>query len=135
GTWTAVPASGTTTGVADGLYDVRVTVTDAAGNASTPSVAGSRRVDNTKPVTTASGVPPSFSSIDVTVTLNPTDAGSGVSDTLYQIDGGAIQHGTSVLIPAPSNGSTACTHTITFKSSHAPGTIEHQQPVQVETDA
>ena len=53
------------------------------------------------PVTTASGVPSGFSATDVTVTLNPTDAGSGVSDTLYSVDAGPTQHGTSVLIPAP----------------------------------
>src|SRR5205814_3759977 len=87
-TWTPVPASWNTTGISDGLYDVRVSVRDAAGNDSSPSTVAGRRVDNTKPVTTASGVPSGFSATDVTVTLSPTDAGSGVNDTLYQVDGG-----------------------------------------------
>ena len=134
-TWTGVSASWNTTGVADGLYDVRVTVRDAAGNDSSPSVVTGRRVDNTKPVTTASGVPSGFSAVDVTVTLNPTDAGSGVTDTLYQIDGGATQHGVSVLIPAPSNGSNDGTHTITFQSVDAAGNVENQNSVTVKIDA
>jgi hypothetical protein len=134
-TWTPVSASWNTTGNADGLYDVRVTVRDAAGNDSSPSVVTGRRVDNTKPVTTASGVPSGFSATDVTVTLNPTDAGSGVSDTLFQVDGGATQHGTSVLIPAPSNGSNDGAHTITFQSVDAAGNVEVQNSVTVHIDA
>ena len=107
GTWTPVSASWNTAGVADGLYDIRVTVRDAAGNDSTPSVVGSRHVDNAPPTTTASGVPSGFSASDVTVTLNATDVvpsgdgGTGVSDTLFQIDGGAVQHGTTVAHPRP----------------------------------
>ena len=48
GSWKAIPASWDTTRVPDGLYDLRVVVTDAAGN-STTSAIGDRRVDNTKP--------------------------------------------------------------------------------------
>ncbi|HZL01495.1 MAG TPA: Ig-like domain-containing protein, partial [Cellulomonas sp.] len=134
-TWQPASASWNTTGVADGLYDIRVTVRDAAGNDSSPSVVSSRRVDNTKPVTSASGVPSGFASSDVTVTLNPNDAGSGVTDTLYQVDGGAVQHGTSVLIPAPSNGSNDGSHTISFQSVDAAGNIEGQHSVSVQIDA
>ena len=54
GTWTAVAASWNTTGVADGLYDLRVTVTDNAGNSTTSAPVTDRRVDNTKPSLTAS---------------------------------------------------------------------------------
>jgi len=50
-------ASWNTTGSTDGLYDVRVTVRDAAGNDSSPSVVTGRRVDNTKHCHHASGVP------------------------------------------------------------------------------
>ena len=134
-TWLPAPATWNTTGVADGMYDVRATVTDAAGNVSSPSVVTARRVDNTKPVTTASGVPSGFSSSTVTVTLNPTDAGSGVSDTLYQVDGGTAQHGTSVVIPAPSDGSNDGSHTIAFQSIDAAGNIENQHSVTVQIDA
>ena len=54
GTWTAVAGSWDTTGVADGLYDLRVTVTDSAGNATTSAPVSNRRVDNTRPGLTAS---------------------------------------------------------------------------------
>ncbi len=135
-TWSPVSASWNTTGVPDGVYDIRATVTDAAGNVSAPSVVGARRVDNTKPVTTAAGVPSGFSASDVTVSLNASDTGgSGVTDTLYQVDGGAVQHGTSVLIPAPSNGSNDGSHTIAFQSVDAAGNIETQQSVTVRIDA
>ena len=102
---------------------------------SSPSVVTGRRVDNTKPTTTASGVPSGFSDTDVTVTLNPSDAGSGVTDTLYQVDGGAVQHGTSVLIPAPSNGSNDGSHTISFQSVDAAGNVEDPHSVSVHIDA
>ena len=134
-TWLPVGASWNTTGVSDGLYDVRAIVTDAAGNVSAPSIVGSRRVDNTAPVTTASGVPSGFSATDVTVTLNPTDSGSGVSDTLYSVDAGPTQHGTSVLIPAPVNGSNDGSHTITFQSVDNAGNVESQHSVSVQIDA
>ena len=135
-TWQPVgAASWNTTGVTDGLYDVRATVTDAAGNVSAPSVVTARRVDNTPPATTASGVPSGYSASDVTVTLSPTDAGSGVSDTLYSVDNGPTQHGTSVLIPAPSNGSNDGSHTISFQSVDAAGNVESPHSVVVLIDA
>ena len=49
GTWTSVPASWNTTSVADGLYDLRVVVTDNAGNSTTSAAVEDRTVDNTKP--------------------------------------------------------------------------------------
>ena len=64
-----------------------------------------------------------------------TTGGSGVTDTLYQVDGGTAAHGTSVLIPAPSNGSNDGSHTISFQSVDAAGNIENQQSVTVHIDA
>ncbi len=57
GTWTTVDtdtsapysASFDTTGVTDGLYDLRVIVTDNAGNSTTSATVTNRRVDNTAP--------------------------------------------------------------------------------------
>ena len=134
-TWQPVGASWNTTGGPDGLYDIRATVTDAAGNVSAPSVVTARRVDNTPPSTTASGVPSGYSASDVTVTLTPTDGGSGVSDTLYSIDNGPTQHGTSVLIPAPSNGSNDGSHTISYQSVDVAGNVESPHSVVVLIDA
>ncbi len=49
GTWTTTPAAFDTTGVTDGLYDLRVIVTDNAGNSTTSATVTNRRVDNTAP--------------------------------------------------------------------------------------
>jgi hypothetical protein len=54
GSWTPVAASWNTTGVADGLYDLRVRVTDNAGNSTISAPVSNRRVDNTKPSLTSS---------------------------------------------------------------------------------
>ncbi|HWB57305.1 MAG TPA: Ig-like domain-containing protein [Gaiellaceae bacterium] len=54
GNWTAVPASWNTTSVADGLYDLRVVVTDNAGNSTAAAAVEDRTVDNTKPGLSAS---------------------------------------------------------------------------------
>src|SRR5207245_2422364 len=47
GQWTATPAGWDTTGVSDGLYDLRVIVTDRAGNQTTSAAVTDRNVDNT----------------------------------------------------------------------------------------
>ena len=52
GTWTTTPAAFDTTALADGLYDLRVTVTDVAGNSTTSATVTNRRVDNTAPSAT-----------------------------------------------------------------------------------
>ena len=60
GTWTDIgtdttspySASFNTTGVSDGLYDLRVVVTDAAANVTSSSTVANRRVDNTAPAST-----------------------------------------------------------------------------------
>ncbi|HEX6131802.1 MAG TPA: Ig-like domain-containing protein, partial [Actinomycetota bacterium] len=93
------PETGTTSGtwatdsIADGLYDLHVVVTDVAGNVTTSNVVGGRRVDNTPPSTT-DNAPSGWQSSAVTVTLSPSDGGSGVSNTTYAVDGGAPVSGT-----------------------------------------
>jgi hypothetical protein len=47
--WTDVAAHWDTTSVADGFYDLRVVVTDRAGNATVSAAVEGRRVDNTAP--------------------------------------------------------------------------------------
>ena len=133
--WTTVSSTWNTAGVSDGLYDVEATVTDKAGNVSDASMQTGVRVDNTAPVTTASGVPSGYSDSPVTVTLSPSDSGSGVADTTYQVDGGAAQHGTSVTIAAPSNGSNDGSHTVAFSSTDVAGNVETQKSVTVLIDA
>src|SRR5205823_3934003 len=79
GTDTSAPyaASWDTTGVADGLYDLRVVTTDLAGNTAASVIVANREVDNTAPNTTIDAHPgdpstdttPSFS-------FGSTEAGS-----------------------------------------------------------
>lgn len=70
-TWTPAPS-------ADGVYDLRVVASDAAGNATTSAVVAARRVDNTGPVTVLTD-PGAY--VRGTLTLNATasDAGTGLS--------------------------------------------------------
>ena len=83
GTWTTICAptaapyacSWDSTGVTDGLYDLRAVALDASGYSRTSSV-GSRRVDNTAPATGVSAATPLTGT--ATVTATATDGGSGV---------------------------------------------------------
>lgn len=70
--------------------------------------------DRTPPVTTASA--PSSYVGTATVTLSRTDAGgSGVKTTYYQLDGGALSTGTTVVVAPPVSGTA--THTLDFWST------------------
>jgi len=88
-TWTNVSATWNTAGVADGLYDLRVRVTDDAGNVTTSAAVVNRRVDNTAP-TLASSVPSDGSKVAaagaLAVTANEDLAGVFASD----IDGSSV---------------------------------------------
>ena len=73
-----------TTGVADGLYDLRSTATDAAGNSTTSAVVSDRRVDNTAPAVT---VTDPGAAVRGTITLQSTTddgTGTGVNQALYE---------------------------------------------------
>ena len=93
GTWTdisidaAAPYNGTldTTGLADGLYDLRVFTTDAAGNAEAAPATTQVRVDNTLP-TGAVTAPAAGANVRGTIALssNSADAGSGVATVQFQ---------------------------------------------------
>jgi len=59
----------------------------------------------------------SWHNAPVTVALTGVDAESGVtlpSGLEYKVDGGSFTAGTSVVVPAPANGSNDGTHTITM---------------------
>jgi predicted CxxxxCH...CXXCH cytochrome family protein len=94
----APPASGS---AAHTLYWYSI---DAAGNQEAQKSASftlqAPVVDVTPPVTTSSFNPSAGSAYNSarTVTLTPTDAGSGVKATYYRIDSGAFVQGTSISI-------------------------------------
>jgi hypothetical protein len=70
------------------------------------------------------------------VTLTPSDAGSGVNVTEYSIDGSATYTvGTSVVIPAPADGSNDGAHTIAYFSVDNAGNIETVKSATVLIDA
>ncbi|TMK79966.1 MAG: hypothetical protein E6G45_02105 [Actinobacteria bacterium] len=82
--WTATPASWDTTGVADGLYDLRVVVTNNAGTTTNSAVVANRRVDNTAPTATVDNP---GNSLTGTVTLTATSSdgsGSGLNTGTFQ---------------------------------------------------
>ena len=92
GTWTDICTDSTspyscawdTTGVSDGLYDLRAVSTDNAGNTTNSSTVTNRRVDNTAPTATMTnpGSPiTGTKSFDGT----STDGGSGVASLKFQV--------------------------------------------------
>ena len=106
GTWTNQGSPWATTGVSDGLYDLRVVTTDNAGNSFT-SAAITVRVDNTDP-TGSITAPADAASVraSIAVTSNSTDAGgSGVGTVVFQrspararqLDDDRLRHAGAVL--------------------------------------
>jgi len=93
--WTSQPA--------DGTYQVDAVVTDNAGNSST-SAKTTVVIDNTPPHTTdnSASIGNGWKTANQTVTLTPSDSGSGVASTYFTIDGTApttsSAHGTSLVL-------------------------------------
>src|SRR5207247_7766400 len=113
GTWQSTGANFNSTAVPDGNVSLHVVATDAAGNTTT-SAAVPRLADNNKPATT-DPAPSGWQSSPVTVTLTANDGGPGVNVTEYSIDGSpGYTVGTSVVIPAPADGSNDGAHTIAY---------------------
>ena len=81
--WMTIPQGWDTRTVADGLYDLRVVVTDRAGNTTTSTAVTGRRVDNTPPT---ANLPDPGANLRRTVTLAATgsDSGSGIATVTYQ---------------------------------------------------
>ena len=76
GTWTTTPAAWDTTAVSDGLYDLRVIVTDNAGNSTTSVTVANRQVDNGAPtvsLTAPSGYVNATAADPFTVTATSPD--------------------------------------------------------------
>ena len=138
GSWTATAASWNTASgpdaVADGSYDLRVKTTDNAGNVFTSPVI-TALVDHTAPTTTASLAPGSPSNAPVTVSFSANDgAGSGVSVISYRVDGGSLQLGAAVVIPAPGDHSNDGSHLVEFFATDEVGNVETLKNVTVVID-
>ena len=137
-TWTGTAASWNTASgldaVADGSYDLRVKTTDNAGNVFT-SVVITVLVDHTAPTTTASLAPGTPSNAPVTVSFSANDgAGSGVSVISYRVDGGSLQLGAAVVVPAPGDHSNDGAHLVEFFATDEVANVEALKNVTVVID-
>jgi Big-like domain-containing protein len=102
--WTDICAAASctwsTASLADGLYDLRILATDAAGNQAT-LVRSARRVDNVAPAVSLAD-PGSYLRATMSLSATASDGG-GIASVVFQT------HAESD--PNPSNWSTACTDT------------------------
>ena len=97
--------------------------TEAAPNAVSFTIIG----DNTPPVTTSNAQPQGIYYQGTTITLSATDDSTqGVKTTYYQLNDGAIQSGTSVVVPA-TNGTIE--YTLSFWSEDWAGNVEAKKSV------
>ena len=103
--WTLAPG--------DGVKTVYVQFRDNANNVST-SYSDAITLDSTAPTTTNSAAAGAVYSGAQLFTLTPTDSGSGVASTWYQLDGGAWTLGSAIAVAAPASGSAL--HTVNWYS-------------------
>ena len=68
------------------------------------------------------------------MTLSPIDAGSGVAQDEYRVDGGFWRRGTSVAFAAPADGANDGRHTLEYRSIDRAFNIEETQSVEVRID-
>jgi large repetitive protein len=121
----ACPADSLITSEGDNL-SASASVSDRAGNTSTASVAGIK-IDRTAPSTSASA-PSAWVNNDVTVTLSPSDALSGVATTSSSLDGALAHTGTTVSI------ATEGVHTLEYWSVDNAGNEEPHSTIAVRID-
>ncbi len=104
----------------DGKHTISYYAVDGAGNQSTP-VTKSLWIDSTAPTTTDDHATASLIA-PATITLSPSDALSGMTGglagTTYEINGGATQSGTTVVLSTPG------TYTVDYRSTDAAGNRE-----------
>jgi len=127
--------AGTSFTVTEGLHTFTYYSVDNGNVAETPHVSNQFRVDTIAPVTTCDAVDASTYNGSQTFTLSPTDAGSGVVATYWQLDGtgGAWTSGTSVPLAAPASGSEQ--HTIYWYSRDVATNTEVTKSVTVTVAA
>jgi photosystem II stability/assembly factor-like uncharacterized protein len=91
-------------------------------------------IETTAPVTERGAVPAGWRRTALTVTLQPTDADSGIASTLYRIDGGPEISATSVTIQAPADHSMDGVHTVAYHSVDKAGNVEATKSFVVRID-
>ncbi len=119
----------------EGTHHIVFWSVDVAGNTETPT-SDSFKIDSVAPTTTDSlsgtlGSNGWFTSAAVSVTLNATDAISGVAATYYTIDGGSQQTYNGSAFSVSGDGA----HHITFWSVDQAGNIETAESDTVKIDS
>jgi FG-GAP-like repeat len=117
---------------ADGTWYFHVRAVDSSGaGGATATIAV--HIDTTAPTTSAAGLQATQNGAwtnTATVTLSPSDTGSGVATTYYTIGGGAQQ-----VYHAPFAVSAAGSTTVTYWSVDAAGNVENTRTGYLNIDA
>jgi len=120
-------------GVSQGCHTAHVEAWSNMGEASGDLTYGPVCYDTIAPVTTATLSGTLSGSVyvsSVKVTLTPTDSGSGVASTSYQIDGGSW-----LTYAAPFTVSALGSHTVKFYSKDKAGNVESTKSVSFTIDS
>ena len=96
-------------------------------------IVSSEEADKTGPVT-SHDAPSGWRTTDVTVSLTPTDTGSGVWVTQFRLGAKGWQYGTSTTFAAPSNHTGDGVHTMRFFSVDKMGHEEAERTAEVKID-
>jgi hypothetical protein len=111
----------------DGVSSYEVQATDQAGNVS-ETVTVPVSVDTTAPVTTAATEPGDTIITPIAVTLNSSDATSGVASTQYSTDGGTTwKDYTGVFTVTPTTADQA----IKYRSTDVAGNVEQAKSLVI----
>ena len=123
----------------NGVHSFQIRCTDALGSQS-EVVSLSLRIDSAAPVTTQSGADSSWHNHDVVVSFHSVDAGIGVQNTQYSVDGGATwaDGNTATVHAAPTDPTDhtqvggAGVHNIYYRSTDFFGHVEATKTCSVK---
>ena len=118
--------------VSDGDHTLVYRSRDNAGNTEDVRTVHVK-IDTTAPTTT-DDTDALWHNTAVTVSLSPTDAGCGVLQTQYRVDGGLWRRGTSIVIAAPAGGANDGIHSIDYRSIDSLLNIEDTHTCHVYID-
>ncbi|MHA1835249.1 MAG: OmpL47-type beta-barrel domain-containing protein [Candidatus Baldrarchaeia archaeon] len=122
-------------GVADGNYFIDINVHDDSDTNKADTSDFSIMVDNTAPTTT-DDAPSGWQASDVTVTLTPSDSGSGVHDTNYCIDtdNTCTPNISSTSVNVTCSAGSTCQKYVRYRSVDRAGNVEAINSVLVQID-